>query len=649
MIDRDTVDKIIEASKIEEVVGEFVKLKRRGVNMIGNCPFHNEKTPSFTVSPAKGIYKCFGCSKAGNSVNFIMEHEKLSYPEALRFLANKYGIHIEEIAPSPEYAEKLSLKESLYILTSFSQKYFTQTLFDTDEGKSVGMSYFRNRGFTDATIQKFQLGYCLEKGNIFSADAIKNGFSEENIVKLGLSSKREYGLADVYRGRVIFPIHNLAGKVIAFGARILTNDKTKPKYINSPESEVYVKSNIVYGISFAKNAIVQKDNCYLVEGYTDVISLHQSGIENVVASSGTSLTTEQIKLIRRFTKNITILYDGDAAGIKASFRGIDMILEEGMNVKVLLFPDGEDPDSYARSHSPEDLTNFVNEKSVDFIKFKTSLLLEEAEKDPIKKANLIKEIVNSIALIPESITRAVYIRECSLILEIGEQVLFNELNKIRLTKLKSTSENINNIDVGNYLPPLDVEKDNDLDKFSSEYQEKEIIRLLLLYGNKDISFILKNEDNEDYEYVIKVAEYIVNDLTNDQISLSNQNYQKIFEEYVNAIKNHLVPDESIFHNHLDALIQNTSITLTTSPYQLNRWEEAKHIVVLKEESIIKKLAVDSVYSLKLKKIELMIHENNENLRNATSEEDIILLQQERIRLLGLRKIFAKEKGIIIIK
>lgn len=649
MIDRDTVDKIIEASKIEEVVGEFVKLKRRGVNMIGNCPFHNEKTPSFTVSPAKGIYKCFGCSKAGNSVNFIMEHEKLSYPEALRFLANKYGIHIEEITPSPEYAEKLSLKESLYILTSFAQKYFSQTLFDSDEGKSVGMSYFRNRGFTDATIQKFQLGYCVEKGNVFSADATKNGFSEENLIKLGLSSKREYGLADVYRGRVIFPIHNLAGKVIAFGARILTNDKTKPKYINSPESEVYVKSNIVYGISFAKNAIVQKDNCYLVEGYTDVISLHQSGIENVVASSGTSLTTEQIKLIRRFTKNITILYDGDAAGIKASFRGIDMILEEGMNVKVLLFPDGEDPDSYARSHSPEDLSNFVNEKSVDFIKFKTSLLLEEAEKDPIKKANLIKEIVNSIALIPESITRAVYIRECSLILEIGEQVLFNELNKIRLTKLKSTSENINNIDVGNYLPPLDLEKDNDLDKFSSEYQEKEIIRLLLLYGNKDISFILKNEDNEDYEYVIKVAEYIVNDLTNDQISFSNQNYQKIFEEYVNAIKNHLVPDESIFHNHLDALIQNTSITLTTSPYQLNKWEEAKHIVVLKEESIIKKLAVDSVYSLKLKKIELMIHENNENLRNATSEEDIILLQQERIRLLGLRKIFAKEKGIIIIK
>lgn len=446
MIPKETISAIFEASRIDEVVGEFVSLKKRGANMLGLCPFHNEKTPSFNVSPVKGIYKCFGCGKAGNSVNFIMEHEQMNYPEALRWLAKKYNIPIEEEEQTPEQVQANNERESLYVVCSFAQKNFTETLWETDEGKSVGLSYYHQRGFTDDTIHKFQLGYSLDKWRGFSDAAIAAGHKLDYLVKAGLTISKEAPEStaggppeqerffDRFSARVIFPVHNVSGRVIAFGGRTLKTDKKIAKYINSPETDIYHKSKVLYGLYFSKKRIVEEDNCYLVEGYTDVISLHQAGIENVVASSGTSLTVDQIRLIRRYTPNITILYDGDSAGIKASFRGIDLVLEEGMNVRVLLFPDGEDPDSFSKKISSTELKAFIKENSKDFLAFKAQLLNSEAAHDPIKKAGLIKEMVESISLIPEPIYRSVYIKECSRIMDVDEQALLSELNKLRRKK-----------------------------------------------------------------------------------------------------------------------------------------------------------------------------------------------------------------------
>jgi DNA primase len=386
LIPKDTIQTIIETARIEEVVGEFVHLRKRGVNYVGLCPFHNEKTPSFTVSPAKGIYKCFGCGKAGNSVNFIMEHEHYTYPEALKFLAKKYNIEVEEEEQTPEQIQQLNERESLYAVTEFARKFFTEQLLNTDEGKSIGLSYFKERDFTDKTIDEFQLGYSPDRWDAFTKAAKENGYEKQFLVKTGLTIDKDGKHFDRFRARVIFPIHNLTGRVIGFGGRILKKDDKKAKYVNSPESEIYNKSKVLYGIYFAKNEIIKKDNCFLVEGYTDVISLFQAGIKNVVASSGTSLTTGQIRLIKRYTPNITILYDGDAAGLKASFRGIDMILEQGMNVKVVLFPEGEDPDSYARTHRSVEVEDYITSQAKDFIRFKTSVLLEETQNDPVKKA-----------------------------------------------------------------------------------------------------------------------------------------------------------------------------------------------------------------------------------------------------------------------
>jgi DNA primase len=403
LIPKFTIDKIIDAARVEDVIGDFITLKKRGSNLLGLCPFHGEKSPSFTVSPAKGIYKCFGCSKSGTAVNFIMDHESLSYPEALKYLANKYGIEVVEKEVTNEEKAQQNEKESLYIVMQYAQKYFTDLLLNDDLGRSIGLGYFTERGFSQATIDKFQLGYSSDERRKFSETAVKNSYKPEYLVKTGmsiLSNNHVDGnpitvtdIFDRYTGRVMFPIHNITGKVIGFGGRILTNDKKQAKYINSPQTDIYDKSKTLYGLFQAKKTIIQEDTCFLVEGYTDVISMHQSGIENVVASSGTSLTVEQIKLIHRFTKNITILYDGDLAGIKASFRGIDLILEEGMNVRVLLFPDGDDPDSYSKKVTNDEFKAFIKSNSKDFIAFKTSLLYQEAENDPIKRAELIKDIV----------------------------------------------------------------------------------------------------------------------------------------------------------------------------------------------------------------------------------------------------------------
>jgi len=481
VIPRDTINTIIETARVEEVVGDFVTLRKRGVNMIGLCPFHNEKTPSFTVSPAKGIYKCFGCGKAGNSVNFVMEHEHYTYPEALKFLAKKYNVEVEEEEQTPEQIKELNEKESLFAVSAFAQKFFTDQLFNSEEGKSIGLSYFKNRDLLEHTIEQFQLGYSPNSWDAFTKHALKNGFNLEYLVKSGLTIDKNGNQFDRFSGRVIFPIHNLSGRVIGFGGRILKSEERKAKYVNSPESDIYSKSQVLYGIYYAKNAIIKKDNCYLVEGYTDVISLFKAGFENVVASSGTSLTTDQIRLIKRYTPNITILFDGDEAGLKASFRGIDMILEQGMNVKVVMFPQGEDPDSYVRSHRSIEVEEFLATNSKDFIQFKTNILLKDAKKDPVKRAGLIKEIVQSIALIPDQIIRSVYVRECSVMMEMAEQTLMNELNKNLRKKFKQSNQQSFPEQILE-APEIPAEKQLEVNYNDTEYQEKDVIRLLLNFG-----------------------------------------------------------------------------------------------------------------------------------------------------------------------
>src|ERR1700744_6399856 len=489
MITKPTIDRIMEATDIVEVIGEFVQLKKRGANYVGLSPFANERTPSFTVSPAKGIFKDFSSGKGGSAVTFLMELEKFTYPEALKWLAKKYGIEVEETIDKPENKEEENHRESLMIVSAYAAKYFHDTLLQTDGGQNIGLSYFKERGFSNETIRKFELGYSPDQWEAFSGQAIKDGYSAQYLEETGLSIKRANGsLYDRWRGRVMFPIHSFTGRVIAFGGRTLKNDKNSPKYVNSPESEIYHKSSVLYGLYFAKKAIREEDNCYLVEGYDDVISVHQAGIENVVASSGTSLTVEQIRLIGRLTKNITILYDGDAAGIKASLRGLDMILEEGLNVKVVLFPDGHDPDSYVRLMGTNGFKNHIAQNKKDFILYKTDILLKEAGTDPIRRAEVIREIVESIAKIPDSIKASVFIKECSHILQIDERALLTELNKMRMAKSKKDAqqqaskqaEAIDYTSADELLPPKPVEED-----FS---QEKEIVRLLLVYGSRMIDW-----------------------------------------------------------------------------------------------------------------------------------------------------------------
>src|ERR1700710_3057308 len=441
MITKPTIDRIMEAIDIVDVVGEFVQLKKRGANYVGLSPFANERTPSFTVSPAKGIFKDFSSGKGGSAITFLMELEKFTYPEALRWLAKKYGIEVEETVEAFENKEEENHRESLMIVSAYAAKFFHESLLETDEGKNIGLSSFKERGFSSDTIRKFELGYSPDQWEAFTGQAIKDGYQQQFLEESGLSVKRDNGsLYDRYRGRVMFLIHSFTGRVIAFGGRTLKNDKNVPKYVNSPESEIYHKSNVLYGLFFAKKAIREEDNCYLVEGYADVISVHQAGIENVVASSGTSLTVEQIRLIGRLTKNITILYDGDAAGIKASLRGLDMILEEGLNVKVVLFPDGHDPDSYVRLLGSTGFKNHIAQNKQDFILYKTNILLKEAGKDPIRRAEVIREVVESIAKIPDSIKASVFIKECSYQLQIDERALLSELNKMRTAKARKDSQ-----------------------------------------------------------------------------------------------------------------------------------------------------------------------------------------------------------------
>jgi DNA primase len=651
MISRATIDKIYQTAIIEEVIGDFVNLKKSGSAWKGLSPFANEKTPSFFVVPAKGIYKDFSSGKGGNVIDFLMEHEKLSYPEALRWLAAKYNIEIEEEQQTEEQQQEKSERENLSIVTEFAAKYFQEQLFESEEGQAIGLSYFQERGFRNDIIRKFQLGYSPDKWDALAKAATEAGYNLQYLVKTGLLREREGGgMFDFFKGRVMFPIHNISGKVIAFGGRTLKSDKTVAKYFNSPESELYIKSNVLFGLHLAKNSIVKNDVCYLVEGYTDVISMHQAGIENVVASSGTSLTEGQIRLVKRYTPNITILYDGDSAGIKASFRGIDMILREGMNVKVVLFPDGDDPDSFARKNSSEEIQSFIQENAKDFITCKTQLLLEDAGTDPVKRAGLIRSIVESVALIPDAITRSVYIQECSRILNIQEQVLLSELNKAIIKSAKKDK------DEGLPLPILDEvphtgipDVGQAIEEFTLIHQERDFIRLLLSYGERPIEVVIKNELNEFEHIPISLAEYLIGSLQQDEMTLDSEVYRKILLEYIEFIGRDEFPEVKNFALHQDQTISNETSQVLTSQHMLSdNWKNRHNVHPETEDTQLRKAAKDCIFRLKQRKVLKMIDEVEKEIEITSDEEKLDALIREKMLLDIAKTQISRYFGSVII-
>lgn len=636
MIDQATIDRILDAAQIVDVVSEFVTLRKRGVNYIGLCPFHNEKTPSFSVSPSKGLCKCFSCGKGGNVVHFIMEHEQLTYYEALKWLARKYNIEVKERELTDEEKQAHSLRESLFVVNQYAAEYFQDILYNNIDGQRIGMTYLRGRGFRDDIIKKFQLGYSTDSHDALAKAAIQKGYKADYLVKTGLCYRKDDGsLRDRFCGRVIFPVHTLSGKVVAFGGRVLSSQtkNVQMKYVNSPESEIYHKSKELYGIYFAKQAIVRQDRCFLVEGYTDVISMHQSGVENVVASSGTALTPEQIRLIHRFTNNITVLYDGDMAGIKASLRGIDMLLEEGMNVKICLLPDGDDPDSFARKHNATDFQAFINNHEVDFIRFKTNLLLEEAGKDPIKRASLISSIVKSIAVIPEEIVRSVYIRECSRLLDMSEKVLTeatsqmvrqNIENREKEQERKKIREERQQAIATNNVPgnqpdtqiPEQVStpiQENPAPVIPDSYQsfipvegnenkvffqrEKSLIKMIIRYGEKVMCYV-ENEEQEQVPY--KVIEFIAASLKEDDLQFHSPLHRKILNEAVAHEKDAQFTSERFFLTHPDPEINKLAADMVSERYQLSKYHSKSQKIISDEErlyELIPRLLIDFKLSI----------------------------------------------------
>jgi DNA primase len=640
LIPKATIDKIIDASQIEDVIGDFITLKKRGANLLGLCPFHGEKSPSFTVSPAKGIYKCFGCGKSGTPINFIMDHESLSYPEALKYLANKYSIEVVEKEISIEEKLQQTEKESMYIVMQYAQKYFHDLLLNDEMGRSIGLGYFVERGFRQDIIEKFQLGYSSEERKKFTETAVKNGYRSEYLVKTGmciLSNNHVEGapitekdIFDRYTGRVMFPIHNITGRVIGFGGRILTSDKKLAKYINSPQTEIYDKSRTLYGLFQAKKTIIQDDNCYLVEGYTDVVSMHQSGIENVVASSGTSLTVEQIKLIHRFTKNITILYDGDFAGIKASFRGIDLILEEGMNVRVLLFPDGDDPDSYSKKVTNDEFKEFIKTNSKDFISFKTSLLYKEVENDPIRRAELIKDIVESIAVIPDAINRSVYVKECSKIMDINEQILQVEINKLirkktgkQAAKDSSSNKQYDQNSNPNEAPPDDfyLEVEEKIADVILDGEEKELLRMMMLYGNVLVELEAEDTDSKEINIQLTVCEFVIFELWRDQIQFINPMHQLVLDEFQHELEKGNIPTLQTFTHHQNPAISQIAVNVASFSETISpKWEKLGVSIPL-EIHAIKKGVEHQLFSLKEKRLSGIITSTKELLKTADPFEN----------------------------
>ncbi len=671
MIDQPTIDRILDAANIVDVVSEFVTLRKRGVNYVGLCPFHDDKTPSFYVSPAKNICKCFACGEGGTAVHFIMKHEQLSYFDALRYLAKKYNIEIHERELTDKEKQIRSDRESMLIVNAWAQKYFTTLLHEHIDGKTIGMRYFAERGFREDTIRKFQLGYSLEQRDALYQAALKSGYKKEYLEKTGLIIAYEDGrVNDRFRGRVIFPVHTLSGKVVAFGGRILKKEEKTAKYVNSPESEIYHKSNELYGIYFAKQAIVKADRCFLVEGYTDVISMHQSGVENVVASSGTALTHGQIRLIHRFTDNITVLYDGDAAGIKAAIRGIDLLLEEGMNVKVVLLPDGEDPDSFARSHSASEFAEFIKQNETDFVRFKTKLLLEEAGNDPVKRAALIGDIIRTIAIVPDNITRTIYIRECSAKMEIDEQVVLNEVNKIRLARYEQNkqqrqqvteiSQTASQAEKNAELSPVEkkeevqegvpaeqpiVRPDRPIVSKRSPYEQFEIalLRYVVRYGEQVLYDYTDEQTNE--QVVIRVAEYIRSELGNDGLTF----YTPIFKQMLDEAADHCCEDGFVAHRyflaHPDPDVSRISANLISEKYQLSKYH-SKYQEVEREEDRLEQLVIRDLFALKEAYILHQIREKQETLKQVPPDAigQMTQIMEEITRLNEIKKVLSKELG-----
>ncbi|MBM3402382.1 MAG: DNA primase [Bacteroidetes bacterium] len=640
MIPKETVDKIIEASRIEEVVGDFVSLKRRGTSMIGLCPFHNEKTPSFHVSVGKGIFKCFGCGKGGDSVRFIMDHEKANYPEALRYLANKYSIEIAEVENTPKEQAVNDRRESLYIVSAWAANYFKQQMHETDEGKSIGLSYFKERGFRDDIIHKFELGYSPDVWDALTQGAISEGYKIDFLEETGLTIRKENEkLYDRFRGRVMFPIHSFTGRVIGFGGRTLKTDKAIPKYVNSPESDIYHKSNVLYGLFFAKKSMRDEDNCYLVEGYADVLSVHQAGIENVVASSGTSLTIEQIRMIGRFTKNITILYDGDEAGIKASLRGLDMILEEGLNVKIVLFPDGDDPDSYVQKFGSAAFKSHIEGNKKDFILFKTGILLKDAGNDPIKRAGIIREVVESIAKIPDGIKASVFVRECSSLLQIEERVLISELNKIRLGRLKKE----NNVNTSQ--PPAESRPEPEWPEQAGiaetdEAQEKEIIRLLLNYGHELVRW---DEMTDTY-----IAPYIISNLAD--VTFEHPLCIQIIEEYKKQLENGQIPSEQDFIKNANHQIADLAISMVSSPYILSEnWYAKRKIYVKNESENLRSTILGGIFHLKKRKVDRILRKIRDEIQAEQDENNQAILMRRYLQVKEVEKGISIFLGSVILK
>ncbi len=626
-IDRETIERILDSAKIEEVVGDFVTLKRRGVNLIGLCPFHNEKTPSFTVSPAKNLCKCFGCGKGGNPVHFIMEHEQLSYYEALRWLAKKYHIEIKEREMTDEEKREESIRESLFVINQYALQHFIDTLHESEEGQAIGLNYFRHRGLRDETIKKFCLGYSFERRDSFAKKAVAAGYNPELIAKTGVCYSTDDGrLQDRFWGRVIFPVHTISGKIVAFGGRILQNNAKAAKYVNSPESEIYHKSDHLYGLYFSKQAIIQKDHCILVEGYLDVISMHQSGIQNVVASSGTSLTTGQIRLIHRFTKNITLLYDGDKAGIKASIRGIDMLLEEDMNINVVLLPEGEDPDSYAQTHSTEEVEQYIEKNKVDFIRFKTNLLLDEVGEDPIRRAGLVSDVVKSIAVVPNEILRSEYIKRCSGMLNIGEQILVKEVAKLRQQKAEETykKQTQSNDTTAGEKPAAEGAPAATIDEFQqsiiSNYnnplhnKEKAIIQFLLKNGSKILQ-VPENKTTNTPAFTETVNSHLYYSFNDDGIELSHPLYKRIFAEAGEHANDVDFNPESHFMAHPDVEISKLTAELCGERYLLSKTFTEQAGDERNEQAVMFEQTTRLAVAYKLSIVDEMLKETMNRLKN----------------------------------
>lgn len=635
MISRSTIDRVFETARVEEVIGEFVQLKKAGSNFKGLSPFADEKTPSFMVSPVKQIWKDFSTGKGGNAVSFLMEHEHFSYPEAIRYLAKKYNIEIEETVQTDEQKQQMNERESMFLVSQFAKDYFQNTLLRTEQGKSIGLSYFKERGFREDVIEKFDLGYCLDQWDAFTQEALKKGYELSYLEKTGLTVVRENGKHfDRFKSRVMFPIHSMSGRILGFGGRTLLTDKKIAKYVNSPESDIYKKSKILYGIYHAKKEIAKQDNCFLVEGYTDVISFHQSGIENVVASSGTALTPDQIRLVSRLTKNMTVLFDGDAAGIRASLRGIDLILEQGMNVKVVTFPNGEDPDSFAKKHSDTELKAFLDTSSQDFINFKVSLLMEEVQGDPVKKAGLIRDIVSSISKIPNSIQREVYVQECSRIMKISERVLFSELAQLISKNLKEITKSQQK-----ERPAFEIVKqeENEAEVVDPLFiLEKEIIRMLLLYGNQEVHFIEEVEDvDEDGALVIKknnithsVSTEIYLNLQDDEIEFSHPIFREIYLDMIHQInQNEKINAEEFITNknpNISSMVTSILMDEENPNRQLSNWER-KNIFVTQPKEVLAKATNDAIFNLRRILIDKLIADMMDPNKSYSDEEKQLVI------------------------